>query len=81
VSIQKARSATRYKRPTKAFQDTLAGGGDGFRVLRLEGAIPVDGGFPLVADGKIVGAIGCSGATSAQDGQVCKVAADSLIPK
>jgi uncharacterized protein GlcG (DUF336 family) len=81
VSIQKARSAARYKRPTKAFQDVLAGGGDGFRVLRLEGAIPVDGGFPLVVDGKIVGAVGCSGATSAQDGQVCKAAADSLAPK
>jgi glc operon protein GlcG len=81
VAIQKARSAARYKRPTKAFQDALAGGGDGLRVLRLEGAMPVDGGFPLVVDGKIVGAIGCSGATSQQDGLVCKAAADSLAPK
>ena len=81
VAVQKARSAARYKRPTKAFQDALAGGGDGLRVLRLEGAMPVDGGFPLVVDGKIVGAIGCSGATSQQDGLVCKAAADSLDPK
>ncbi len=81
VAQQKARSAARYKRPTKAFQDALAGGGEGLRVLRLEGAIPVDGGFPLLLDGKIVGAIGCSGATSAQDGTACKAGADSLLPK
>ena len=43
--------------------------------------LPVDGGFPLVVDGKIVGAVGCSGATSQQDGLVCKAAADSLAPK
>lgn len=81
VSIQKSRSAARYKRPTKAFQDALAGGGDGLRVLRLEGAIPVEGGLPLVGDGKIIGAIGCSGGTSQQDGVACKAGADTLIPK
>ena len=81
VAQQKARSAARYKRPTKAFQDALAGGGEGLRVLRLEGAIPVEGGYPLVLDGKIVGAIGCSGATSAQDGTACKAGAESLLPK
>jgi uncharacterized protein GlcG (DUF336 family) len=81
VAQQKARSAARYKRPTKAFQDALAAGGEGLRVLRLEGAIPVEGGYPLLLDGRIVGAIGCSGATSAQDGMACKAGADSLLPK
>ena len=70
VAIGKARSAARFKRPTKAFQDALAAGGEGLRILALQGAVPVDGGVPLVMDGKIVGAIGVSGGTSAQDGQV-----------
>src|SRR5271156_2722082 len=78
VSVDKARSAARFKRPTKAFQDALAAGGEGLRVLALEGAVPVEGGFPLVMDGKIVGAIGVSGATSAQDAQCSKAGADSL---
>jgi glc operon protein GlcG len=78
VAIDKARSAVLFKRPTKALQDALAAGGEGLRVLRLQGATPVEGGIPLVSDGKIVGAIGVSGATSAQDGQCAKAAADSF---
>jgi len=78
VSIDKARSAALFKRPTKALQDALAAGGEGWRVLGLQGAVPVDGGIPLVSDGKIVGAIGVSGATSAQDGQCAKAAADAF---
>jgi glc operon protein GlcG len=78
VSIAKARSAVRYKRPTKAFEDVLAGGGVGLRILGLEGAVPVDGGLPLVANGKIIGGIGVSGATSQQDGVVAKAGADTV---
>jgi glc operon protein GlcG len=78
VSIDKARSAALFKRPTKAFQDALAAGGDAVRVLRLQGAMPVEGGIPLLIDGKIVGAIGVSGATSAQDAQCAKAGADTL---
>ena len=78
VAIDKARSAARFKRPTKAFQDTLAAGGEGLRVLRIEGAVPLEGGIPLVMDGKIVGAIGVSGGASAQDGQCAKAGADSV---
>src|SRR6266536_3271609 len=69
VAVDKARSAALFKRPTKAFQDTLAAGGDGLRVLRLTSAVPVEGGVPLLVGGAIVGAIGVSGGTSAQDGQ------------
>jgi glc operon protein GlcG len=76
VAIDKARSSALYKRPTKAFQDALAAGGDGWRILRLQGAVPVEGGYPLVLDGKVVGAIGVSGGSSAQDGQCAKVGAD-----
>jgi uncharacterized protein GlcG (DUF336 family) len=78
VAIAKARSAALFKRPTKAFQDTLAAGGDGLRVLGLENAVPVDGGIPLVMDGNIVGAIGLSGGTSQQDGQCAQAGANAL---
>jgi glc operon protein GlcG len=78
VAIEKARSATLFKRPTKAFQDTLAAGGDGLRVLQLKAAVAVEGGVPLLMDGKIVGAIGVSGGTSQQDGQCAEAGADAL---
>ena len=69
VAIDKARSAALYKRPTKAFQDAVAGGGAGLRVFALKGAVPVEGGLPIVVDGKLIGAIGLSGDTSDHDGQ------------
>jgi uncharacterized protein GlcG (DUF336 family) len=78
VAIDKARSAALFKRPTKAFQDALAGGGVGLRVLRITGAIPVEGGLPLIVGGKIGGAIGVSGGTSEQDGQCAKCGVDAL---
>ncbi len=78
VAIEKARSAARFKRPTKAFQDALAAGGAGLRILGLSGAVPVEGGIPLIADGKIVGAIGVSGDTSDHDG-VCATAGAATI--
>ena len=78
VSIDKARSAALFKRPTKAFQEALAGGGNGLRVLRLRDAIPVEGGVPLIVDGKLVGAIGVSGGTSEQDGQCAEAGVDAL---
>ncbi len=75
VAIDKARSAATYKRPTKAFQDALAAGGAGLRILRLPGAMPLEGGIPLLSDGKIVGAIGLSGDTSEHDAQCAAVGA------
>ena len=78
VAVNKARSSALFKRPTKAFQDALAQGGPGLRVLGLEGAVPVEGGVPLVIDGKIVGAIGVSGDTSEHDAQCAQVGAGTL---
>jgi glc operon protein GlcG len=78
VAIDKARSAALYKRPTKAFQDALASGGAGMRVLGLQGAVPVEGGIPILADGKIIGAIGVSGANSDQDGQCAQAGASTI---
>jgi glc operon protein GlcG len=74
----KAYSAVLYRRPTKVFQDLLAQGGANVRLLRLSGASPLEGGIPLVIDGKIVGAIGVSGAASEQDAQVAKAGAEAL---
>ncbi len=78
AAIGKARSAALFKRPSKVFQDVLAGGGGGLRILGLEGAVPIEGGVPLVMDGKIVGAIGLGGGTSDQDGQCARAGADTL---
>jgi uncharacterized protein GlcG (DUF336 family) len=69
VAIGKARSAAQFKRPTKVFQDLVAKGSEFTYLLGLEGASVVQGGIPIVQDGKIVGAIGVSGATGAQDVQ------------
>jgi glc operon protein GlcG len=79
VSQDKAVSAAMYRRPTKAFQDALAGGGAGLRVLTLRNANAVEGGLPLVADGKIIGAIGVSGGSAEQDGVVAKAGSDVFV--
>ena len=81
IAQDKATSAAMYRRPTKAFQDVLAAGGIGLRVLTLRGANTVEGGVPIVIDGKIVGAIGVSGGTSEQDGVVAKAALDAMAAK
>jgi len=78
VAIGKARSAVMFKRSTKVWEDAVAAGGGGLRILGLEGAVPIEGGLPLVMDGKIIGAIGVSGATAQQDGMAAKTGADAL---
>jgi len=78
VAIAKSRCAALFKRPTKVWQDMLASGGDGLRVLGLPGVVPVEGGVPLVRSGQIVGAIGVSGGSSPQDGQCGRAAAEAL---
>jgi glc operon protein GlcG len=78
IAQAKARSSARFKRPTKAFQDALAAGGEGWRILSLEGAVAVEGGIPLMSGGKIIGAIGASGGTSQQDGVTAAAGAATL---
>ena len=78
VAQDKAVSSAMYRRPSKAFQDAVAGGGAGLRSLNLRGASAVDGGVPLTIDGKIIGAIGVSGVTADQDGQIARAGADGL---
>ena len=76
VSIEKGRSALLFKRPTKALEDAVSGGRT--VILKLANAVPVEGGVPLIAEGEIVGAIGISGGTSPQDGQVAQAGAEEL---
>jgi glc operon protein GlcG len=78
VSIEKAKSAALFRRPTKSFQDTVAAGGEGLRILRLTGAVPVEGGIPIVVDGKLIGAVGASGGSSDQDGRTAQAAAAAM---
>lgn len=77
VAMDKARSAALFRRPTKTFQDALAAGAAGLRMLSLTGAVPVEGGIPLIVGGKVIGAIGASGGTSDQDGATAKAGADT----
>jgi len=72
VSQGKARTAALFKRPSKALEEMIAGGKTAF--LAVEGIVPLQGGVPVVVEGKIVGAVGVSGVTSAQDEQVAMAA-------
>jgi len=78
VAEDKARSAAIFKRPTKTLQERLARGGDGLLVLRLRGAIPVEGGLPILSEGKLIGALGVSGGSSAED-EACAEAGAAAI--
>lgn len=78
LAIEKARTSALFRRPTKLFQDAVAGGGEGLRLLRLTGAIPIDGGIPLIQDGKLVGAVGVSGGSGDQDGHTAMAGAAGL---
>ncbi len=77
IAEQKARTAAEFRRPTKVFEDAVAGGGIGLRVLSF-GASVAEGGVPIVSDGKVIGAIGVSGVQSHQDAQVAQAGADAL---
>jgi len=78
VSEGKARTALEFKRPSKDLDDAIARGGAGNRLLALKNITPIEGGLPILLDNKIIGAIGVSGAISAQDTQVAKAGIDAL---
>jgi glc operon protein GlcG len=76
IAHDKARTAVRFKRPSKMFEDALAGGR--LAILGLGGVVPLEGGIPLIVRGKIAGAIGVSGVTSQQDGVCAQAGVDFL---
>lgn len=77
IAEGKARTALEFRRPTKALEDVIAGGGAGLRLLALEGATPLEGGVPIIAGGRIIGAIGVSGVLSSQDAQIARAGAEA----
>lgn len=79
IAIGKARTAVNFKRPTKALEDIVAGGRSVF--IALEGITPLQGGLPVMVDGKLIGAVGVSGVMSAQDEQVAQAAISELLPR
>lgn len=80
VAIQKAKTAALFRRTTKEFEDRIALGGANLKILSLP-VTPVEGGVPIVIDGKIVGAIGVSGVLSTQDGEVATAGSQSVVNK
>jgi uncharacterized protein GlcG (DUF336 family) len=78
ISQHKARTAARYRRPTKVFQDAMQKSPSNLNLLTLDDVIASDGGYPIVVGGKIIGAIGTSGATGAQDGQAAQAGIAAL---
>jgi uncharacterized protein GlcG (DUF336 family) len=78
LSKGKARTALHFKRPTKVLDDAISSGGVGLRFLALKDIVPLEGGLPIIADGKIVGAIGVSGVLSAQDAQIARAGLEAL---
>ena len=73
VALHKAKCSVAFKRSTKAFEDTIGSGKTAY--LTLDGISAIEGGVPIIQDGKIIGAIGVSGGSSAQDGQVATAGA------
>ncbi|MBS0254899.1 MAG: heme-binding protein [Proteobacteria bacterium] len=76
VAQDKARTALLFKRPSKAIEDVVLGGRA--NMAQLTGALPIEGGLPLLVDGQVVGAIGISGVQSSQDGEVAAAGAAAL---
>src|SRR5262245_26568730 len=76
VAIKKAQTAMSFKRPTKVFEEAIAGGRNA--LIALHGALPLEGGLPLMSGGQQIGAIGVSGVKSTEDGQIAKAGADAL---
>ena len=76
VAIQKAQTSAAFKRATKVFEDAIVAGRNA--IIGLKGALPLEGGLPIIHDGKVIGAVGVSGMKSTEDGQVAKAGVDAM---
>ncbi|GKS68455.1 uncharacterized conserved protein GlcG, DUF336 family [Nitrosomonas sp. PY1] len=77
IAIEKARAAIALRRPTKVLEDNINQGH--LRYLNLPGALPIEGGLPIVINGQFVGAIGVSGVRSNQDAQIAQAGINAFI--
>lgn len=78
VAQGKALTAVRFRRPTLVFEQGIADGGPGLRFLNIPGMVPLEGGLPLIRDGRIVGAVGVSGMSSPQDAEIAAIGVAAL---
>ena len=78
IAEGKARTAVEFRRPTKALEDAMAGGGVGLKYFTVRGATLIEGGIPIVVDGKIVGGIGVSGVDAKDDAQIAQAGVDAV---
>jgi uncharacterized protein GlcG (DUF336 family) len=76
IAIEKARTAAMFRRPSKAFEDGIAGGRHA--ILGLPGVTPIDGGLPIVVGGRITGGVGVSGVASNEDAQIARAGLDAV---
>lgn len=76
VAIEKARAAIAFRRPTKVLESNITEGR--LHYLGLPGALPVEGGIPIIVDGQFVGAVGVSGVRSSQDAQIAQAGINTL---
>jgi uncharacterized protein GlcG (DUF336 family) len=77
IAEGKARTALEFRRPTKVLEDAVARGGAGLRFLAVDDVTPLEGGVPIIVDGKIIGAVGVSGVAAGQDARIAQAAADA----
>jgi glc operon protein GlcG len=81
IAMGKAMTSNNLRRPTKDLQDLIGQGGPNLRMLAAPGVTPLEGAVPIIADGKVIGAIGVSGAASGQDAQCAMAGAAAAIAK
>lgn len=80
VALEKASTAALFRRETRAFEEMLADGGANLRLLKLPAALPLEGGLPILVDGKVIGGIGVSGVKSTEDAEVGRAGLKALAP-
>src|SRR5207253_9603472 len=80
IAEHKARAAAKYRRETKIFENGVQEGNLHY-LLTLDDVIASRGGIPIVDNGQLIGAIGCSGGTGSQDEVVCKAGADAVAKR
>lgn len=78
IAIAKARTAARMRRTTKALQDAVEGGRT--VIMAMPNVLPLEGGVPITVDGRVIGAVGVSGVTSAQDAQIATAGIRAVFP-
>jgi len=78
IAPLKAETALDFRRSTKVFEDGIAAGGQGVRLVTMPNVLALEGGLPILQNGEVIGAIGVSGMNSSQDAQVARAGIAAL---